>query len=253
MNWVGFYTLLHREVYRFAKLFKQTVIPHVVTTTLHIIVFGFSLGASIKDVQGIEFVKFIIPGLAQMGIITNAYANSSSSLYMARIERSIENLLVAPLHYWEIVLSLVAGGVFRGLAVGVATLAVSAIFVDLPMPHVFWLLLSWTVSSALFSAVGVIVGIIAESWDQISIISTFILTPFIYLGGTFYSLDMIPDFWRKLTYFNPAFYCVDSTRYALLGIHQINPYYSLAIISAVTLVMIMACTGLIKSGYKLIH
>jgi ABC-2 type transport system permease protein len=160
---------------------------------------------------------------------------------------------VAPLHYWEIVLSLVAGGVFRGLAVGAATLAVSAIFVDLPMPHVFWLLLSWTVSSALFSAIGVIVGIIAESWDQISIISTFVLTPFIYLGGTFYSLDMIPDFWRKFTYFNPAFYCVDSTRYALLGIHQINPYYSLAIISVVTVLMIVVCTGLIKSGYKLIH
>lgn len=253
MNWPGFYTLLRRETYRFLRLFRQTIIPPLITTLLFILIFGFSLGANIREIHGFPYIIFIIPGLAQNGILTNAYANSSTSLFMARLERSIENLLIAPLNYIHIVLAFILGATLRGLTIGYATLLISSFFYDIPLPHPALLFFSWTLSSALFGALGLMSALLAESWDHIALFTNFVITPFIYLGGTFYSVNMLPEFWRKVSYFNPIFYCIDSTRYAMLGASDVPAGYSFALIAALTVLSILACTLMFKKGYKLVH
>ena len=146
-NWTGFLTLVRRETYRFMRLFRQTIVPPLITTLLYVLVFGVSLGSHIKEIKGYSFIVFIVPGLSQLGLITNAYANSSTSLFMARLERSIENVLVAPLSYLHIVLAFIIGAILRGLTVGYATLLIARLFVEFPLPHPFLLLLSWILSS----------------------------------------------------------------------------------------------------------
>jgi ABC-2 type transport system permease protein len=173
---IGFYTLLRRETYRFFRLFRQTIVPPLMTTLLYILIFGYSLGGHIKQVKGFDFIVFILPGLAQLGIITNAYANSSTSLFMARLERSIENVLIAPLSYLHIVLAFILGSVFRGLTVGYATLLIARFFMEFPMPHPFLLLASWSLSCVFFGALGVASALIAESWDHISLFTNFVIT-----------------------------------------------------------------------------
>lgn len=253
MNWIGFYTLLSREVNRFVRLFIQTVVPPLVTTVLFILIFGYSLGASIREIHGFPYIVYIIPGLIQLGVITNAYANTSTSLFVAKMERSIENLLVAPLHYFQIVLAFTLGGVMRGLTVGVAILVISASFVDLPLPNLGWLLLSWTLTSSFFAALGIISALISESWDHVALIANFLITPFTYLGGTFYSIKMLPDFWQKISHFNPVYYCIDSTRHAMLGRADFPIAVPLAVLVGLNIVVMTICTLMIKRGYKLVH
>lgn len=253
MNLRGFYTLLSREVYRFTRLFRQTIIPPLITTLLFILIFGYSLGSHIREIQGVSYIVFILPGLAQLGIISNSYANSSTSLYMARMERSIENLLIAPLSFIQIVMAFIIGSVLRGLTVGYATLFIAQFFIDFPMPHPFLLFFSWTISSALFGALGLVSALLAESWDHIALLNNFILTPLIYLGGTFYSINLLPEFWQKVSYFNPIFYCIDSTRYAILGISDNAPLTSYSIIVVFAVISIALSVWMIKKGYKLIN
>lgn len=252
MNSNGFLTLIRRETYRFTRLFRQTILPPVITTLMYILIFGYSLGSSIRKIDGHDYIIYILPGLAQLGVINNAYANTSTSIFMARLERSIENVLIAPLHYGEIVLALMLGGILRGLTVGVATLAVSACFVKMPIPHPVWLLLSWSLTSALFAALGFISALIAENWDHIALFTNFIITPAVYLGGTFYSIHSLSPFWQGLMKFNPIYYCIDSTRFAILGTSDSDFFVSSAIIAILALVCVAISVRLIKSGYKLI-
>lgn len=252
-NWTGFITLVRRETYRFVRLFRQTLVPPLMTTLLYILVFGVSLGSHIKSVKGFDFIVFIVPGLAQLGLITNAYANTSTSLFMARLERSIENLLIAPLSYLHIILAFILGAIFRGLTVGYATLLIARIFLEFPMPHPLLLLLSWTLSCAFFGALGIASALLAETWDHISLFTNFVITPFIYLGGAFYSVDMLPDFWRDVSRLNPIFYCIDSTRFAILGISDAPIASSFAVIGSLAVLSIAACTMMVRRGYKLVN
>jgi ABC-2 type transport system permease protein len=243
---------MRRETYRFARLFRQTIVPPVINTVMYILIFGYSLGASIRKIDGHDYIIYILPGLAQLGVINNAYANTSTSIFMARLERSIENVLVAPLHYLEIVIALMLGGILRGLTVGAATLAISAIFVDLPMPHPFWLLISWVLTSALFSALGFISALMAENWDHIALFTNFIITPAVYLGGTFYSVKTMSPLWQSVMKLNPIFYCIDSTRFAILGGSDSDLSLSFGIIAVLGLIAIAISVQMIKRGYKLI-
>ena len=227
---VGFKTLMYREVYRFMRLFTQTVVPPIVTTMLYILIFGVSLGNRIGKIHDFPYVLYILPGLAQMGLINGAFSNSSFSLFQAKMERSIENLLTSPLNYFQITLGYVFGGVVRGLTIGICTLAVSAIFVRFPFEHIFILIFAWVGSAFFFSCMGVIAGVYAKTWDKMSNIQTFLLTPLIYLGGAFYSIDMLPTFWRNLTQFNPIFYSVDLTRHGLLGVSDLEPVYAMTVL-----------------------
>lgn len=252
-NWTGFLTLVRRETYRFMRLFRQTLIPPLMTTLLYILVFGVSLGSHIKSVKGFDFIVFILPGLAQLGLITNAYANSSTSLFMARMERSIENVLIAPLSYLHIILAFILGAIFRGLTVGYATLFIARFFIDFPMPHPFLLFFSWTLSCAFFGALGIASALLAETWDHISLFTNFVITPFIYLGGAFYSVDMLPEFWRKVSHLNPIFYCIDSSRYAVLGVSDAPVALSFAVIGTLAVLSIATCTVMVRRGYRLVN
>lgn len=252
MNIRGFYTALARETYRFIFLFRQTVLPPLITTLLFILIFGYSLGSSIKEINGHPYIVYILPGLAQLGIITNSFSNSSFSLYMSRLEKSVENILIAPLNFFQITLAFIIGGVLRGLTVGFATLFMAAFFVDFPLPHPILLISSWILTSLFFSSLGVIIGILSETWDHLAAVSNFVITPLIYLGGTFYSVKMLPPFWQKVSYFNPIFYCIDLTRFTILGQSDTNWVYSFVFISFLSIITLTASTTLIKKGYKLI-
>lgn len=247
-----FITLVRREVFRFLRLFRQTVIPPVISTLLYILIFGYSLGKSIKQIEGFDYVLYILPGLAQMGVINHAYQNSSTSLFMSKMERSIENFLVAPLSYLEIVSAFIFGSIMRGLTVGIATLLISYVFVPFPMPHIGLLLISWIASATLFGCLGVIVAMLANSWDHIALIGNFIIMPLTYLGGTFYSIKLLPPFWQTISYFNPIFYCIDSTRYAVLGTSDAVWYHSFLFLVITSILLVVICVRLFKTGKKTI-
>lgn len=257
MNFIPFTTLIEREIYRFVRLSSQTVVPPLITTIMFILIFGYSLGSRITEIHGVPYIVFILPGLMMMGIINNAYANSSTSLFMARLERSIENLLVSPLSKMQIVSAYMIGGVLRGLVVGltifICTYLISLVSpLDFPIKHWGYVALGFFVPSCLFSGLGIISGLNAESWDKIALFTNFIITPFVYLGGVFYSVQMLPPFWQKISLANPIFYCVDLIRYGFLGISDVPIWISVSVVITFSIVIYVFCIYLFCKGYKII-
>ncbi len=250
---IAFATLILRECYRFVRLSGQTIAPPIVSTLLFILIFGYSLGSRIKQIGGFDYVLFILPGLAAMGVVNNAYANSSTSLFMARMDRSIENMVACPLSPLQMVSAFVIGGLMRGLVVGLLTLAIGIPTVGLEVHHWPHTVLVIGLSSVLFSSLGILSALWAEGWDQIATFTTFFITPFIYLGGVFYSIHMLPAFWQKASLFNPIFYLVDATRWAVLGHSDIPYWYSLAFLAGTALSSYGLCVYLFKKGYKLVR
>ncbi len=251
MKQSGFVTLIDREFYRFIRLSRQTVIPPLITTIMYILIFGYSLGSRIKEIDGFSYIVYILPGLVQMSVINNAYANSSTSLFMSRLERSIENILVAPLNYFEIVSAYMLGGVLRGLVVGSVIIFSARFFMSFPDVNWFLVYLSLFVTSLLFSGLGILSALWAESWDQIATFTNFVLTPFVYLGGVFYSIQMLPPFWQKVSMINPIFYCVDFLRHAFLGTSDVNIFLSLGIVGGFAITIYALCVYLFWRGYKI--
>ena len=248
----GFLTLIEREFYRFWRLFRQTVVPPVVTTLLFVVIFGYSLGSRIHEISGFSYIVYILPGLIAMGVITNAYANSSTSLFMARLERSIENIMAAPFSYLQLVAALAIGGILRGLVVGIVTLGVALLMTDLQIAHWGLCVAALFLLSAIFSCLGIISALVSESWDQISTFTNFFLTPFVYLGGVFYSISMLPPLWHGVSLFNPLFYLIDLVRYASLGISDAPLALTVGVAAGLLLVSFGACVWLFKIGYKLV-
>ncbi|HSA60040.1 MAG TPA: ABC transporter permease [bacterium] len=248
----GFLTLIEREYYRFARLAAQTIAPPVIMTGLFVVIFGYSLGGRIESISGVSYILYILPGLAGMGAITNSYSNSSTSLYMARIDRSIENILVAPLTPLKIVAAFVIGGVTRGLVVGTVTVAVAVLLTDLTIGHMGWGLLVLTLISAIFSSLGVISALWAEDWDHLATFSNFVITPFVYLGGVFYSVTMLPGVWKKVSYANPMFYFIDAFRWAVLGRGDLCPWLSIGVTVFFAFGLLSVAVLLFRSGYKLV-
>lgn len=249
----AFFTLVLRECYRFTRLAGQTIAPPVLTTLLYIFIFGFSLGSRIKQIGGFDYVLFILPGLAAMGVVNNAYANTSTSLFMARMDRSLENMITCPLSPLQLVTAFSIGGLMRGLLVGLLTLTVGIFTVHLDIHHWPHTILVIALSSILFSNLGILSALWAEGWDQIATFTTFVITPFIYLGGVFYSIHMLPEFWQRVSLFNPIFYLVDATRYAVLGHSDISYWYSLSFLGGTALASYLLCVYLFKRGYKLVR
>lgn len=253
MNSTGFLTLIQREAYRFIRLFRQTVAPPLVTTVMFILIFGYSLGTRIKQIEGFSYIIYIIPGLIQMGVIMNAYANSSTSLFMARMERSIQNVLISPLNNFQIVTAYMIGGLLRGLVVGLTIMICSSFFVSFPFHNWGIIVASLFFTSIFFSGLGIIAALWAEHWDKIATFNNFVITPFVYLGGVFYSIKMLPPFWHKISLFNPIFYCVDLTRYGFLGISDSPPWLSLAVVFTMAMFVYAFCVYLFWRGYKLVN
>ena len=251
LNWVAFKALAGKEIIRFTRIWQQTIIPPVITTTLYFVIFGNLIGPRIGEMEGFDYMNFIVPGLILMSVITNSYANVASSFFSAKFQRSIEELLVSPTANMTILFGYVAGGVARGIVVGLVVTLVSLFFSKLEIYN-FPVLISITMlTSILFALGGFTNALFARKFDDISIIPTFILTPFTYLGGVFYSIKLLPDFWQTVSHFNPVLYMINAFRYGFLGISDISLLYSYLIIMGFIVVLFIINLKLINRGFGL--
>ncbi|HET6361205.1 MAG TPA: ABC transporter permease [Gemmatimonadota bacterium] len=247
----GFWTLTRREVGRFLVLWRQTVFPPILSALLYILIFGEALGSRIQLIDGWPYTEYILPGLAMMGVLTSAYANSSSSLFVAKHEQYINDVLIAPLSYWEVVLAYTLGAMVRGLIVGILILGVGMAVIDLPIRHPWTAMAFLVVVSALLSCAGMIMALWSESWDHVMLLLNFVITPLVFLGGVFYSIHMLPPFWRGVSLFNPIFYMINGLRYGVLGVADASPAWSLALSSVLAAGLFAWTVHLFRVGYKL--
>ena len=218
INWIGLWTLTNREVGRFFSVYRQTVIPGLISCVLYILIFGFTLEQRISEIQGVSYTMFILPGLIMMNTLTNASSNTSSSMLQMKLLQQLPDLLTAPLSGLEIALAYIIGGTVRGMVNGILVLLVGVILIDLPISNLpgtlmFIFLVSWA-----FSSMGLVMGQLAESWDQLAMIQNFFLTPLSFLGGIFYSIKMLPDWAQSLSFINPIYYMINGIRYMILEI-----------------------------------
>lgn len=248
-QFVAYKTLVIREVLRFSRIWVQTILPPVITTALYFVIFGRLIGPQIGKMQGFEYIDYIVPGLIMMSVITNSYANVVSSFYGSKFQHNIEEMLVSPMPNYVILLGYVTGGVCRGLSVGIAVTAVSWFFSDLTFTHVGVIMTTVFLTSVLFSLSGLINGVYAKSFDDISIIPTFVLTPLTYLGGIFYSIDMLSPFWQNASLFNPILYMVNAFRYGFLGVSDIALSTSYVIIIGFILILFQFSLYLLNKGH----
>ena len=218
---IAFGTLFTKEVLRFLRIWIQTILPSAITTALYFLIFGRLIGDRIGPMEGLPYVDFIVPGLVLMSVLTNAYTNVVSSFYLSKFSRYVEELLVAPLPPWVILAGFVAGGVARGLVVGLVVLLVAYGFAELRIHSLPILLMTLVLTAILFSLGGFINAIYAKSFDDITIVPTFVLTPLTYLGGVFYSIDLLPHFWQQVSLFNPILYMINAFRFGFLGVSDI--------------------------------
>ncbi|OQX13018.1 MAG: ABC transporter permease [Thiothrix lacustris] len=228
--WTAYYTIVVREVLRFSRIWLQTIIPPVITTALYFVIFGNLIGSQIGNMDGHTYMEFIVPGLIMMSVITNAYANVVSSFYGSKFQGNIAEMLVSPTPNWIILLGYVTGGVARGIAVGAAVTLVSLFFSHLHIEHLWVTGTIIVLTSALFSLAGLINAVYAKSFDDITIVPTFVLTPLTYLGGVFYSISLLPHFWQSASLTNPILYMVNGFRYGILGTADISIWVSYSVI-----------------------
>lgn len=246
--WVGFKTIVIKEFMRFIRIWIQTILPPAVTTALYFIIFGKLIGSQIDDMDGFSYIEFIVPGLILMSVIINAYSNVVSSFYSSKFQHHVEELLIAPVPNWVILGGYVAGGVARGLIVGVVVTAVSLLFTTIEIAHVWVTVLVVALTAILFSIGGFINAVYANSFDDISIVPTFVLTPLTYLGGVFYSIKLLPPFWQDMSLANPILYMVSAFRYGILGRADINLMLALGIIVAFIIVLGSFALWLLHTG-----
>ena len=247
----SFRTLLSREVLRFTRVWMQTIIPPLLTSLLYVVVFGVALGARIREVDGIPYLEYILPGVALMSLITGSQMNSSWSVFDAKRERYIDEVLISPMSDLQIALAYSLGGTLRGLAMGVGVCVVGAPFVGITVEHPGLLLLIGVLSSFTFSSIGTMVGALATRIDHISFLSNVVIQPLAFLGGVFYSVDMLPPALRIATLFDPIFHMVDAARYAALEASDLNPYPTLAVVLLLCVLAFCAAWWAISRGPNL--
>ncbi len=251
LNWIALKTLATKEVVRFTRIWQQTVLPPVITTTLYFIIFGNLIGPRIGKMGGFDYMDFIVPGLILMAVITNSYANVASSFFSAKFQSSIEELLVSPTANVTILFGYVIGGVTRGIMVGLVVTLVSLFFSDLQIYNLAVLISIIVLTSTLFALGGFTNALFAKKFDDISIVPTFILTPFTYLGGVFYSIKLLPDLWQTVSHFNPVLYMINAFRYGFLGVSDISLWTSYLIIIGFIIALFLLNLRLISTGYGL--
>lgn len=245
---IAFNTIVCKEISRFMRIWIQTIIPSAVSMTLYFIIFGSLIGPRIGSMEGFSYMEYIAPGIIMMAIINNSYANVVSSFFSAKFQRHIEEMLVAPIPNLLILTGYITGGVARGMIVGLVVTIVALFFTELHVHNyliVFGIVL---MTSILFSLAGFINGIFATKFDDVSIVPTFVLTPLIYLGGVFYSINLLPDFWQNISRLNPILYMVNAFRYGLLGVSDINISTAFIIITVFIVVLFYLCLYLLNKG-----
>lgn len=248
-QWVAFKTIVIKEFLRFIRIWKQTVLPPMITTGLYFIIFGNLIGDRIGEMEGYRYIDFIVPGLILMAVITQSYANTVASFFQAKFQRHIEEMMVSPTPNYIIILGYAGGGIARGVVVGIAVTFVSMLFTQLSI-HNFLVLFSIVfLTATLFSLAGIINAVFAKTFDDISIIPTFILTPLTYLGGIFYSISLLPQFWQNVSLANPILYMINAFRYGFIGITDISLWISYSIIIAFIIALYIYALWLMKIGH----
>lgn len=245
---VAFQTIVTREIRRFLRIWVQTLIPPAITMALYFIIFGSLIGSRIGSMGGFSYMQFVVPGLIMMSVITNSYSNVVSSFFSAKFQRNVEEMLVSPVSNFVILSGFVIGGVARGIAVGVMVTFLSLFFTHLDISN--WLIMCSIVflTAILFSLAGFINAVYAQNFDDISIIPTFVLTPLTYLGGVFYSISLLPEFWQIASKLNPILYMVNAFRYGVLGVSDINVAYAFAMIIIFIILAFAYAMHLLNSG-----
>ena len=238
-QWIAFQTIVIKEVRRYTRIWTQTLLPPVITMVLYFVIFGSLIGKRIGQMEGFDYVSFVAPGLIMMSVLTNSYANVVSSFFGTKFSRCLEELLVSPTPNYVILLGYVIGGVSRGLIVGVFVTLVSLFFTNIQVHNLAIVVVTIFLTSVLFALAGLVNGVFAKNFDDVNLIPTFVLTPLTYLGGIFYSISLLPEFWQIVSKFNPILYMVNAFRFGFLGISDVNVGIALGMIC----VFILGFTG----------
>ncbi|MCP1313971.1 MULTISPECIES: ABC transporter permease [unclassified Halomonas] len=245
---IALWTLVVKEIKRFTRIWPQTLLPPSITMAMYFIIFGNLIGSRIGAMDGFSYMDFIVPGLIMMSVITNSYSNVASSFFSNKFQRSVEEMMVSPMPNWVILSGFILGGMARGLGVGLIVTVVSLFFTQLSVEHPLLTLLVVVLTSALFSIGGFINALLANKFDDISIVPTFVLTPLTYLGGVFYSISMLPDFWQGVSMLNPILYMVNVFRYGFLGVSDIPVGWALAAVFAFIVVLFTVALFMLERG-----
>ncbi|MAV96488.1 MAG: ABC transporter permease [Candidatus Marinimicrobia bacterium] len=251
MNWIGFGTLIKREVGRFFSVYRQTVLPGLITSALYIAIFGFTLEQRISEIQGIPYTLFILPGLIMMNTLTNATANTSSSMLQMKLLQQLPDLLTAPLSGLEISLAYIIGGTVRGMVNGILVMVLGILLIGMPVHDLFGTIVFIFLVSWAFSSMGLLLGQLSDSWDQLSMMQNFFLTPLSFLGGIFYSITMLPDWAQTLSYINPIYYMINGIRFTILGVSDSSVLISYAMAITLTIGFTASSVLLMRSGKKI--
>ncbi|SEI72088.1 ABC-2 type transport system permease protein [Allopseudospirillum japonicum] len=246
---IALQTILIKEIRRFLRIWGQTLLPPAITMGLYFVIFGNLIGTRIGSMEGFTYMQFIVPGLIMMSVITNSYSNVTSSFFSTKFQRSIEEMLVSPIPNWVILVGFVLGGVARGLCVGFIVTLLSLFFTDLSLNNLFVTLLVIFMTAVLFALGGFINAMFAKKFDDIAIVPTFILTPLTYLGGVFYSIKLLPEFWQGVSLINPILYMVNTFRYGILGVSDINVVTALIVVFLFIIALFSWALWLLNRGY----
>lgn len=247
-NFVALRTIWIKECTRFLRIWVQTLVPPAITMSLYFVIFGSLIGSRIGEMGGFSYMEFIVPGLIMMSVITNSYANVSSSFFSAKFQRNVEELLVAPVPNWIIIMGYVGGGVARAILIGIIVTLVSMLFVDVQIYNLLIIIITLLLTATLFATAGLINAVFAKTFDDISLIPTFVLTPLTYLGGVFYSLSLLPEFWQWVSKANPVVYMVNGFRYGFLGVSDVNYLVSIGLLVVFNMVLFAIAYQLINRG-----
>lgn len=247
-QWIALSTIVRKEVQRFLRIWSQTILPPVINQTLYFIVFGGLVGSQVKDIQGISYMAFLIPGLVMMAVINSAYSNVVSSFFGAKFQKNIEEMMVSPIHNVTMMSGFLIGGLLRGLLIGLIVFIVSMFFVSPSVTHPIFVIFFAIMSALVFSLGGLLNAILAKTFDDTAIIPTFILTPLTFFGGVFYPVSSLPIFLQILSKFNPILYMIDGFRYGFYGFADISPLISVAMLIILSVVLSAVCYILLKRG-----
>ena len=253
INWIGLSTLYMKEVRRFFKVQTQTIWAPAITTLLFLVIFTVAMGREGRMVLGVNFATFVAPGLIVMGMMQNAFANSSSSLIQSKITGNIVFVLLPPISYLEFFMAYLVAALIRGFTVGVGVLLVGLFFTDMEMRHPLWILTFAFASGAVFACVGIMAGIWANQYDNLAAVQNFLVMPLTFLSGVFYSIHSLPDFWQAVSRGNPVFYMIDGFRYGFFGQGDVDPWLSLAVVAPFAFILALFTLMMLRSGYKLRH